>query len=79
MSSERDITCAAVVDNGTLTGRHEGAVRAECAGVDADGSACLSLVVSTIHGTVTLTLNGNETRRLRAQIDEALRGPEAQR
>ena len=79
MSSERNITCAAVVDDGTLTGRHEGAVRAECAGTDADGSACLALVVSTIHGTVTLTLDGAETRALRAQIDDALRGPGAQR
>ena len=79
MSSERNITCAAVVDDGTLTGRHEGAVRAECAGGDTDGSACLALVVSTIHGTVTLTLDGAETRALRAQIDDALRGPGAQR
>lgn len=77
--SPLDITCAAVVDNGTLTGQHEGAVRAECAGGDTDGSACLSLVVSTIHGTVTLILDGDETRRLRAQIDEALRGPGVRR
>ena len=68
-----DITCAAVVGNGTLTGQHEGAVRAECAGADTDGSACLSLVVSMPQGAVTVVLDGHETRRLRAQIDEVLR------
>lgn len=66
----QEITCS--VDAGghwTL----DGTVRAECTGADTDGSACLSLVVSMPQGAVTVVLDGDETRRLRAQIDEVLR------
>ena len=50
-----------------------GTIAAECLGADGDGSACLSLVITGPRGKVTALLNGEETRRLRAQVDEVLR------
>lgn len=50
-----------------------GAIAAECLGADGDGSACLSLVITGPRGKVTALLDGDETRRLRARIDEVLR------
>lgn len=82
MSEGRKINCATeirchlpVPPNGS----GDGEIRVYCAGGDVDGSACLSLAITTPVADIVVTLDGAEARALRAQIDEALRGPGVRR